>query len=179
MSRRGLIAGLTAAALAAAPAAAQAANPPPGPTAAQIKAALAAARRSTQLWATVNICNTKHYPGVIGIRAQMPALGFASRLSMTIQVDYWDAAAKRFLAVPDPGARSTVRFGVVTNGWEQGGRSLDFGRGHKLALRGTVTFAWTRAGKVLGRVTRTTAAGHKDADLGDPVHYSAASCTIS
>ncbi len=145
------------------------------PTKAEIKAAVAKAKRSSHLWATVNVCNTHKHPHTIGIRGQMPTLGFPARLSMLVVVDYWDPSHKRFL--PDPHARRVVQLGVVSFGDEQGGRTFPF-PAHSGLLRGTVTFAWRRSGKVLLSVTRNTSAGHKSADFSDPPGYSAAKCTI-
>ena len=66
---------------------------PTGPTHSQISAAVARVKRSRNLWATVNICNTKRHPDVVGIRGQMPALGFSSALSMQVDphsgAGYW------------------------------------------------------------------------------------------
>ncbi len=49
---------------------------------------------------------------------------------------------------------------------------------HAGRLRGSATFSWKRAGKVLGRAERLTTAGHRDADFSDPRGFSAATCTI-
>ncbi len=146
------------------------------PTKAQIKAAVAKARRSGHLWATINVCNTHKHPHTIGIRGQMPALGFPARLTMLVVVDYWDKPHKRFLA--DPSARRLVELGVVSYGYEQGGRTFKF-QPHAGLFRGSVTFTWRRSGKVLLSVTRTTSAGHRTADFGDPPGHSAAKCTIN
>ena len=71
---------------------------PGRPTKAQIRTAVARAERSKSLWATVNICNSKRYPDRIGVRGQMPSLGFAAWLSMDIQVQYYsDAHEKHFV----------------------------------------------------------------------------------
>src|SRR6516165_1209759 len=62
---------------------------PKPPTAAQMRAAVQRAERSKYLWATVNICNTKRHPHAIGVRGQMPALGFPALLQMTVHLKYW------------------------------------------------------------------------------------------
>jgi hypothetical protein len=145
------------------------------PTRGRIHAAVLRAERSRDLWATVNICNTKHYPNVIGIRGQMPSLGFLAMLDLDVAVDYRPAADKSFR--PVPGVKHTVALGRVQTGLRQGGWQFRF-KPHAGSLRGSVTFRWRLGGKVLGRVTRTTEQGHHDADFGDPPRYSRAKCVI-
>jgi hypothetical protein len=152
---------------AAAPQAAAAA----GPTPAQIRGALAHAEHSRRLWATVNICKDN----ALGIRGQMPTLGFGASLSMEIQVQYWAGAKMRFQL--HPSAKVSVALGTPAHDVHQGGATFPFGP-HAGLLRGYVTFVWKRGGKVLGRTHRATSAGHHDADGGDPPGYSAPGCTL-
>ena len=49
---------------------------------------------------------------------------------------------------------------------------------HTGLLNATITFSWTRDGKVVGQTRRRTTAGHPNADYGSPPRYSAAQCTI-
>lgn len=150
-------------------------KPVHGPSAAQIRAAVRRAQRSRNLWATINICNTKRYRDVIGIRGQMPALGFETNLSMEIQVDYWNIAQKKF--VPDPGVKLPVALGRATNGLHQGGVSFRF---HPPAdLSGQISFTWKLAGKVIGHAHRTTQGGLKHVAFGDPPGHSATTCRIN
>ncbi len=146
-----------------------------GPTPAQVRAAVRRAERSRQLWATINICNTRRHRDALGVRGQMPALGFPASLSMNIQVEYWSSADGRFK--PDPYAKRLVKLGRVSFGVEQGGHIFQFGA-HAGLLSGVVTFEWARAGRLLGRATRATTRGHRDVDFGDPRRYSAATCAI-
>ncbi len=155
-------------------AAAQTSAKPPSHT--QIQNALRQARTSPGLWATVNICNTRHHPGVIGIRAQMPALGFASTLRMRFEVEYWSAPAKTFR--PVPGATQPVNLGVQNAGLHQEGVQFSFPK-HAGQLRGTVKFQWATGQRLLGQASENTSHGHPGADFGDPAHFSAPSCTIS
>jgi hypothetical protein len=151
-----------------------------GPTAEQIKAAIAAAERSKSLWATVNICQvhsnpTSTNPDTIGIRAQMPSLGFPAWLSMVIQLNYYSAAKKQFVPVPSDGLRKTkpVRSAIKL---QQAGGTWGFLQ--PALLNATVEFIWRRAGRLLGEATATTTAGHPSADFGDPPHFSAKVCRI-
>jgi hypothetical protein len=144
------------------------------PTPAQIHAALSHVERSRQLWATINICNTTSHQDQMGVRAQMPALGFPASLSMTIQVEY--LAGKHFR--PDPGVKSVIRLGVLGTKVHQAGHTFQF-VAHAGLLTGEVTFQWRRAGKLLGHIARPTTAGHRNADFGDPPGHSVATCRIS
>jgi hypothetical protein len=153
-----------------------------GPTAAQIRKAVANAERSKMLWATVNVCQPKgkHAAagGSLGVRGQMPTLGFASTLSMTIQLNRYSAKSKSFVALPYGTARTTVSPGTFAADLHQDGAVFPFS-GPAGLLNATVTFGWTRAGKLLGSTTQQTTAGHRDAAGGRPAHYSTAQCQLS
>ncbi len=148
----------------------------PNPTPKQIKAAIAKATHSGHLWATINACAPKGHPHLLSVRGQMPALGFPARLSIFIQIDYWNTAQKRFL--PDSKVAFTDRLGVVSFGFEQGGHNFTF-TPHAGRLRATVTFMWRRNGVLLGSTSRTTSAGHHNALFAHPKGYSAATCTLA
>ena len=178
--------GLTGTALAAplAPSASASAVSPTTPatrlTRKQIKAAVAAAERSKTLWATVNICQlrtnpTTAQPDTIGIRAQMPSLGFPAWLSMVIQLNYYSTTKKQFVPVPTDGTRTTTPVRSATK-LQQGGGTWGFDQ--PALLNATVQFFWRRAGKLLGETSVTTTAGHPAAAFGIPPHYSAKDCQI-
>jgi hypothetical protein len=146
-----------------------------GPTPNQIKTAVHSAERSKRLWATINVCDTRKHPHTIGIRGEVPALGFSTTISISIGVDFYSKADKRFK--PDPDARKMIKLGPVSHGIHQRGVTFKFAP-HTGRLRGTATFSWTRHGKVLGSIKRVTSASHHDADFGDPSGFSAATCMI-
>ncbi len=146
------------------------------PTQNQVRAAVAKAKRSKNLWATVNVCGPHRTPRTIGIRAQMPALGFSARLSVQIQLDYWNVAKQRFVPVQSPNAQGLVGLGMVTAGLQQGGENFHFT--HGAYFRATVTFTYQRHGQVLLTLTRHTTGGHRDADQGTPAHFTAATCRL-
>ena len=145
------------------------------PTAAQIKKAIARAERSKLLWATVNICNSNRYPDTIGIRGQMPSLGFAAWLSMNIQLNYYSTTDNQFIPLPSGGSHTT-RLGRSSVKLQQGGATWNFNK--PVLLNASVQFVWRRAGKLLGEITETTAAGHPTEQFGSPAHYSAKQCRI-
>lgn len=138
-----------------------------GPTPAQIRKALVHAEHSRRLWATVNICKS----GSLGIRGQMPTLGFRATLSMSMRVEYWSAG--RFVLAP--GVKRLVTLGTYAHRVHQGGATFAF-QPHAGLLRGLVSFQWKRGGKLLGHTQMPTTGGHPDADGGQPPGYSAASC---
>jgi hypothetical protein len=157
-------------AVAATPALGAASSPTPN----QVRSAVHSAERSKRLWATINICDTHKHPHAIGIRGQVPALGFSSTISIALGVDFWSKADKRF--EPDSNAKQVIKVGPVSKGIHQRGVMFKFAP-HTGRLRGTATFSWTRHGKVIGKTKRTTSA-HRAADFSDPAGYSAATCTI-
>jgi hypothetical protein len=146
-----------------------------GPSSSQIRKAVGSAKRSKRLWATINICDTRRHPNTLGIRGQVPALGFSSSISIAISVDFWNPATKRFK--PDPGVDKLIRLGNPSDGIQQQGVSFQFSP-HAGRFRGNAVFVWKRSGKVLGQTDRLTTSGHRDADFGDPPGSSAATCTI-
>jgi hypothetical protein len=143
----------------------------------RIAAAAARAERSPQLWATVNICSSRDDPDALGIRGQMPTLGFPVKLWMDIQVNYWSAATKRFLPIKSAAATRMLALGQQSSGLQQDGAIFPFGA-HAGLLDATITFTWTRGGTTIGQAVRRTTAGHPTAAYGSPPHYSAAQCTI-
>jgi hypothetical protein len=145
---------------------------------ARIARAIRTAESSPSLWATVNICSSRRYPDDLGVRGQMPTLGFSASMSMVIQVDYWSAQSKRFLPIRSQLANTRLSLGSASSGLEQGGAVFPF-KAHTGLLNATITFIWTRGGKVIGQTARRTTAGHSDADHGSPPHYSAAQCQIT
>jgi hypothetical protein len=146
-----------------------------GPTRKQMLAAVHTAERSRYLWATVNVCNTRRYPDAIGIRAQMPALGFTTTLQMEFQVDQRSAHGASFRPVSR--AKRAVSVGSVKRGLQQEGVTFSLGPDAG-DLRGTVKFEWRLGRRVLGRSTRVTTRGHPTANFSDPPRYSASRCII-
>jgi hypothetical protein len=135
----------------------------------EIRAAVHRAEQSPRLWATVNICNENRR--TIGIRAQMPSLGFTTRMYMKIEVEAFFTDSGTW----QPFATRSLRLGRATHTTLQNG--FTFGIEPATAaflLRGLVTYQWQLHGKVIGQATRTTTAGHKR-DLGQRGRVS---CTI-
>ncbi len=150
---------------------------PAAPTSAQIRTAVGRAERSKYLWATVNVCTSKRPGGLLGVRGEMPALGFASTLSMTVSLNQYSTAHRGFVAVPGATAKRTVSLGSFSSHVHQGGAEFPFSANPGV-LDATVTFTWTRGSTRIGRVSRTTRGGHPGADFSSPPHFSAAQCKL-
>ena len=158
--------------LAAAPAPA---SSTPAPTPRQIRTAVRNAERSNNLWATVIICHTKNHPNTIGIRGQMPTLGFATKLRMQFRVQYWTGKA----FTPVRGVSKTITLGPAVHGVYQAGVRFPFAPSPQAELlRGSVSLEWRMGSTRVARVTRSTRKGHPDADFGDPERFSSGVCVI-
>jgi hypothetical protein len=155
-----------------APATAAAAGPSPS----QISAAVQTAEHSKALWATVNVCTTNHHHGQLGLRGQMPGLGFMADMYMTFEVTYKVSGRKRFKRLP--ATRARVLVGQTANKALQIGRTYPFQTSPTL-LGGLITFEWRRNGKLLGRTTRRTTGHHSHVDFSDPPGFNSAFCRLS
>jgi hypothetical protein len=150
-----------------------------GPTAAQIRAAVAGAARSPDLWATVNVCTSSPGDDEFGVRGEMPSLGFSTTLLMYVSVSYWNFADNMF---ESDNASSTISLGKGTHGLHQGGVNFPFTpppMGSQYLLRATVTFKWRIGTKVLGTVTRNTGHGYMNVGYSDPAGYNSGTCTLT
>ena len=144
---------------------------------ARIARAVHAAEQSRSLWSTVNICDTAKFRNDLGVRGQMPTLGFAASMFMVVQVNYWSQTQRRFLPIQSKLATTRLSLGRNANGLQQDGAVFPFSA-HTGLLNATVTFIWTRSGKVIGHTVRRTTAGHSDAAHANPPRFSAAQCRI-
>jgi hypothetical protein len=152
-----------------------------GPTAAQIRIATRRAVNSPNLWATVNICNTTRHPGIVGIRVQMPGLGFTARLYTDVRLEYWSPSGKPFQPVPGGGDSGLISLGRANRGTPQGGVMFSVKSptaGGHYVFRGVATFEWKLSGRLLAKTVRTTGHGYKHVDFGDPAGHNAGTCTI-
>jgi hypothetical protein len=146
------------------------------PTQAQVSKAIKNAESSKSLWATVNFCNTKRHRYKIGVRGQMPALGFPAWLSMRVQLNRYQTSKRKFVPLAD--ATALVRLGRSSRGLQQGGEQWTYAP-HAGLFNASIQFIWRRSGKLLGQTSRRTTAGHLTADFSDPPHFSAKQCRIS
>jgi hypothetical protein len=169
----------TAATIVALSATLPATAPAKGPSAAQIHRAVSRAERSSSLWATINICSAraKGRGGELGVRGQMPALGFGAGLRMTVQVGFWSPTQNRFIPIAGSSATSHLSLGSPSSGLRQDGVEFGFDNSAGL-LDASIDFTWTRGGRLIGEADRITTAGHPNADYARPAHYSASHCRL-
>jgi hypothetical protein len=166
---------------AAAPIAAAAATSKPAkpPTAAQIRAAVRQAKASPDLWATVNVCDTADHPDQIGIRGQVPGLGFRTRILMSVTVQYYSSTTQRFESTS---ATQDIDLGLLQKGSQQAGYTFPFKppvAGQTYVLRGVIDVRWRLGSKTLGSAVVHTKHGYTGVRFSDPPRYSAGTCAIS
>lgn len=135
-------------------------------------------RRSPDLWATVNICDTIRRPDGVGVRASMPGTRRVGAMTVEFRLQWFRTAARKWSDALSPArvalgsARTARRETGVT--W----RLRAPAAGRSMTLRGIVTFEWREGRRTLLRLRRTTTAGRSPSAGSDPKGYSAASCVI-
>jgi hypothetical protein len=147
MSKRVLIVLLAAAALALAPA-----------------GALAKTAAHTDLWATVNLCDTPSKPGAVGVRVSIPRERGAPQQWARIRLQWFDGGARAWRLVRSGGDAGFARIGIGTR-LVQGGFTFTFPppkAGARIVLRGIVDVEWRDGTDVVDRARVTTTAGHRD-----------------
>jgi hypothetical protein len=151
--------------------------PAPALGAAAAKPKAPAPVQSRHLWATVDVCNTKAFPRVIGVRGSMPGTGLANeRMFMRFQVQYQVGSDWKFIPAADTGFRSV---GVATFKARQAGQQFTIPVATvPYVLRGVVSFQWRRRGHAVLKAQRITMAGHIANAGADPKGYSAAACAL-
>jgi hypothetical protein len=171
------LAAIGASAAAAAPSGHRKPSPKP-PTTAQIRVAVRRAKHSPELWATVNVCNTAAHPDQIGIRGQVPGLGFQTRVSMRVAVQFYSSTRRGF---EPTSATQGVDLGYLTKGTQQAGYTFPFTApppGQTYVLRGAITVRWLLGKKLLGLAVVHTKHGYGSVRYSDPPGYSAGTCSI-
>ena len=141
----------------------------------------AAAQGSSDLWATVNVCDTVAAPNTIGIRGSMPGLKRRATLRMRFRVQYL-APDGRWLAIRRNADSKWQTVGRRRGGRVESGWSFTFAppkAGGENVLRGVVYFQWRQFGKVVRRARRITESGHTSTVGADPPGFSAGTCRIS
>jgi hypothetical protein len=135
--------------------------------------------RKRHLWATVNVCDTKSHPDMMGVRARMPGNGKRGRMDMRFVAQYRSSAGWR--RVSGRGTSGWLRAGSSRFRFEELGFTFEFdppAAGTTYEMRGKVQFRWrARNGRVRLRKRRITADGHPSRGA-DPKRFSAARCTI-
>ena len=128
------------------------------------------------LWATVNICDTKKHPDMLGIRARMPGNELRQRMYMRFTAQFRKDG--RWKAVEN-GRSRWIKAGSAQDEYQERGFTFPIRaeEGTSFLLRGYVEFEWRKAGRVTKRRTRITTGGHETRGA-DPRGFSAGRCRI-
>jgi hypothetical protein len=137
---------------------------------------------SKNLWATVNVCDTKKAPNDMGVRARMPGDGTHRRMYMRFTAQY-RAAPGKWKVVRGLGRSPWYYAGSALFRTQELGYTFSFDKpkpGSSYVMRGLVQFQWRAptSGSVVKRKQRLTEGGHPTKPA-DPPKYSRATCKIS
>jgi hypothetical protein len=140
-----------------------------------------AALASTQLWATIDVCQSGEQP-IVGVRGSMPPDGHSHDLMyMRFGVQYLDGSTGRWAYLSKGAETSYTEVGAAT-ATRQAGRNFHLASpeaGSSFRLRGVVEFEWRRAGKVVLSASKQTTSGHGTTVLhAQPSGFSSATCTV-
>jgi hypothetical protein len=135
---------------------------------------------SHELWATINVCNPKDAPNVVGVRGSMPGDGESKDMMyMRFRLEYYETSSRKWIELGH-GADSGLLPVGTAGSVRQYGRSFTLAApSHPFELRGVVSFEWLRGKHVVYSTQRSTTAGRKSFAGADPTGFSAATCLIS
>jgi hypothetical protein len=153
-----------------------------------IAAPAADAKPVKDLWATVNVCDTKKSPDDMGVRARAPGDGSRAQIYMRFTAQYRSSGGK-WKAVSGRGRSGWLRAGSSRFRTQELGYTFSFdapAAGRSYLMRGFVQFQWRdkrkRHGKlrrvVVRRAQRYSEGGHPTKEA-EPKGFSAARCTIA
>jgi hypothetical protein len=152
-----------------------------------LAAPAADAKPVKDLWATVNVCDTKKSPDDMGVRARAPGDGSRAQIYMRFTAQY--RSGGKWKSVSGRGRSGWLRAGSSRFLNQELGYTFSFdppAAGKSYLMRGFVQFQWRDKRKrhgvvrrvVVRRATRYTAAGHPTKES-DPRGFSRATCTIA
>jgi len=135
---------------------------------------------SPDLWATLNLCDTRAHPDTLGIRASMPGSGReAEEMFMRFSVQYF-GADRRWHRAARRGVSDFIDVGSGAVLARQAGWTVRFSRGSPRPqfLRGSVSFEWRLHGHRVRRAKAYTEAGHPSSTGAEPKGFSSATCRL-
>lgn len=146
-----------------------------------------AAKKTRDLWSTVNVCDTPHSPNRMGVRARMPGNGTRERMWMRFTAQY-RVAPGRWKAVPGRSRSKWLYAGSALFENQELGYTFAFDSpkaGSSFLMRGLVQYQWRDRRRHLGRLRtvvvrrshRYTSGGHPT-KRAEPAGYTAAVCRI-
>ncbi len=135
--------------------------------------------KSSELWATVDVCNAPHHLDTIGIRGSMPGDGHPhDTMYMRFLVQSFDAATHKWANIGRSADSGFVLVGSAAL-TRQAGRSFEFKpTATTYTLRGLVEFQWHHAGHTARIVNLPTTGGHTSLAGAEPKGFSAATCAL-
>jgi hypothetical protein len=135
--------------------------------------------KSSELWSTVDLCNTPRHPDTIGIRGSMPGDGHRhDTMYMRFLVQNYDASAHKWQNIGTSADSGFVLVGSA-GAIRQAGHSFTFKpTTTAFMLRGLVEFQWHRGDRTLRIVTLPTTSGHTSLAGAEPKGFSAATCEL-
>jgi hypothetical protein len=136
---------------------------------------------STQLWATIDVCNPADQPDTVGVRGSMPGDGQNGQVMyMRFRLQYMNTSTKHWVDLTTEAGSGFVAVGRA-KATRQAGRSFQLvpvpGK-PAFMLRGVVSFQWRRGSTVVTSASRPTTAGRQSLAGADPAGFSAATCSI-
>jgi hypothetical protein len=138
----------------------------------------AEAAAPSNLWATVNVCDTAASPNQMGVRARMPGNGKRERMYMRFSAQF--QSGKAWKPVSGKGVSRWLFAGSAIYKTQEMGYTFSFDTpkaGTSYLMRGVVEFQRRKGKKVVYRRHLYTAAGHRSQGA-DPKGYSSATCRI-
>ncbi len=137
--------------------------------------------QSTQLWATIDVCNPPDQPDTVGVRGSMPGDGQNGQIMyMRFRLQYLSTTTKQWVDLTTEAGSGFVAVGRA-KATRQAGRSFQLvpvpGK-PAFMLRGVVSFQWRRGSTVVNSASRPTTAGRQSLAGADPAGFSAATCSI-
>jgi len=118
----------------------------------------------SDLWATVNLCDSPSRPGAVGVRVSIPREDGAPRQWARIRLQWFDGTDRAWRLVRSGGDAGWARIGIGTR-LVQGGTTFTFPPpkpGARIVLRGLVDVEWRDGTDVVDHARLTTTAGHRD-----------------
>jgi hypothetical protein len=142
----------------------------------------AQAKPVKDLWATVNVCDTKKSPDDMGVRARMPGDGTHRRMYMRFTAEF-RVSKNKWQVVSGKGRSKWLYAGSALFRNQELGYTFSFDApkpGASYVMRGLVQFEWRAkgSGKVVRRANLVTSKGHPTKPA-EPKGYSQATCTIA
>jgi hypothetical protein len=137
--------------------------------------------RSSQLWATIDVCNPSDQPDTVGVRGSMPGDAHSKdAMFMRFRLQYLNSATKHWVDLANGADSGFVAVGAAKSARQAGFTFQLTPVAGKPAfmLRGVVSFEWRRGSTVAYAVSRPTTASHKSLSGADPAGFSAAACLI-